>query len=172
VIQDIYSRHGYKQWGRRYLKCCQDVAEKSRRLSDFLQIRALSQEKQEGVDRGVVGNSERGQNQVRTPPPMIQAGTPHPAPVLWELISIKEPAPLYPGVELEGEDNAWYIPPVMRHWIHAINEFSVHQVNPLPEYVEDVREDPLASVHRDDLAADGSEDEMWAALGVVHRSSK
>jgi hypothetical protein len=39
------------------------------------------------------------------------------------------------------------------------------------EYVEDVREDPLAGV-RDDMAADGSEDKMWAALGVVHRVSE
>jgi hypothetical protein len=53
--------------------------------------------------------------------------------------------------------------------IHAIDEFSVHRVDPLPEYVENVRDDLLASVHRDNLAADGSEDEMWAALGVVHR---
>jgi hypothetical protein len=64
----------------------------------------------------------------------------------------------------------WYIPPTMCRRIHAIDEFSVHRVDPLPEYVEDVREDLLASVHRDDLAEDESEDEMWAALGVVYRS--
>jgi hypothetical protein len=66
----------------------------------------------------------------------------------------------------------WYIPPTMRRQIHAIDEFSVHQVDPLPEYVEDVREDPLTGVHRDNLAVDGSEDEMWVALGVVHRVSE
>jgi hypothetical protein len=58
----------------------------------------------------------------------------------------------------------------MRCQIHAINEFSVHWVDPLLEYVEDVREDPLAGVHRDDLAADGSEDELWANLGVHCRA--
>jgi archaellum component FlaC len=44
-------------------------------------------------------------------PPVIQVATPHPAPVLWELIPIDNPAPLCPGVELKGEDDAWYI-----HW--------------------------------------------------------
>ena len=105
-------------------------------------------------------------------PPVIRSSTPFPAPVLQELIPIKDPALLYPGVELEGEDDAWYIPPVMRHHIHAINKFSIHRVDPLLEYVEDVREDLLAGVHRDDLPADGSEDEMWASFGVVHRSTE
>jgi hypothetical protein len=101
--------------------------------------------------------------------PIVRVATPHLAPVLRELIPIEDPASLYPGVKLEGEDNVWYIPPVMRRRIHAIDKFSVHQVDPLPEYVEDVRDDLLASIHQDNLAADGSEDEMWVALGVVHR---
>jgi hypothetical protein len=105
------------------------------------------------------------------PPPVIQVSTPHPAPVLRELIPIEDPSPLHPGVEVEGEDDMWYIPPIMRRQIHAINEFSVHRVDPLPEYVEELRNDPLAGPPREDLAADGSEDEMWAALGVVHRST-
>jgi hypothetical protein len=48
---------------------------------------------------------------------------------------------------------------------------TVHWVDPLPEYMEEVRNDPLAGPLREDLAADGSEDEMWVALGVVHRST-
>jgi hypothetical protein len=84
---------------------------------------------------------------------------------------VTDPAPLFPGVEVEGEDDAWYIPPTMRRRIHAIDEFSVHRVDPLLEYVEEVRNDPLAGPPREDLAADGSEDEMWAALGVVHGST-
>jgi hypothetical protein len=112
---------------------------------------------------------DKRENMPPPPPPVIWTATPHPAPVLWELIPIEEPTPLYPGVELEGEDDLWYIPPVMRRWIHAIDKFSIHRVDPLPEYVEDVREDLLASVHRDDLAADGLEDKMWVNLGVAHR---
>jgi hypothetical protein len=119
----------------------------------------------------VEDSEDERENMAPPPPPIVRVATPHPAPVLWELIPIEDPAPLYPGVKLKGEDDAWYIPPVMRRRIHAIDEFSIHRVDPLLEYVEDVREDPLAGVHRDNLAADGSEDEMWAALGVVHRST-
>jgi hypothetical protein len=60
---------------------------------------------------------------------------------------------------------------MMRRRIHALNEFSSHRVDPVVEYVEEVRNDPLAGPPREDLAADGSEDEMWAALGVVYRST-
>jgi hypothetical protein len=126
------------------------------------------------VDDGgapMVEDSEDERENMAPPlPPVIRIATPHLAPVLRELIPIEEPAPLYPGVELEGEDDTWYIPPTMRRQIHAIDKFSVHRVDPLPEYVEDVREDPLASVHRDNLAADGSEDELWANLGVQRRA--
>jgi hypothetical protein len=118
----------------------------------------------------VEDSEDERENMGLPPPPIIRTATPHPAPVLRELIPIEDPAPLYPGVELEGEDDAWYIPPIMRRRIHTIDEFSIHQVDPLPEYVEDVREDLLASVHRDDLAADGSEDELWANLGVQRRA--
>jgi hypothetical protein len=87
---------------------------------------------------------DKRENMAPPPPPVIQIATPHPAPVLWELIPIDEPAPLHPGVKLKGEDDTWYIPPTMCHRIHAIDKFSVHRVDPLPEYVEEVRNDPLA----------------------------
>jgi hypothetical protein len=127
------------------------------------------------VDDGEVmmveDSEDERENMAPPPPPIIRVATPHLAPVLRELIPIEDPAPLFPGVEVEGEDDAWYIPPTMRHQIHPIDKFSVHRVDPLPEYVEEVRDDLLAGPLREDLAADGSEDEMWAALGVVHRST-
>ena len=119
----------------------------------------------------VEDSEDERENMALPPPPIIRLATPHPAPVLRELILIEDPAPLHPGVDLEGEDDVWYMPPAVRHWIHAIDEFSVHRVDPLPEYVEEVRNDLVAGPPREDLAADGSEDEMWAAMGVVHRSS-
>jgi hypothetical protein len=119
----------------------------------------------------VEDSEDERENMAPPPPPIIRVATPHLAPVLRELIPIEDPAPLFPGVEVEGEDDAWYIPPTMRRRIHPINKFSVHRVDPLPEYVEEVRDDLLAGPLREDLAADGSEDEMWAALGVVHRST-
>jgi hypothetical protein len=76
---------------------------------------------------------EERENMAPPPPLVIRVSTLHPAPVLRELIPIEEPAPLYPGVEVEGEDDTWYIPPTMRRRIHAIDEFSVHRVDPLPE---------------------------------------
>ena len=61
--------------------------------------------------------------------------TPRPLTVLWELIPIEEPAPI-PAVEVEeGEDDAWYIPPVMRCQMHPLNEFTTTTVEPVPEYV-------------------------------------
>jgi hypothetical protein len=120
---------------------------------------------------GMLVEDSEEERENMAPPPIIRIATPHPAPVLRELIPIEEPAPLYPGVKVEGEDDVWYIPPVMRRRIHAIDEFSSHRVDPVPEYVEEVRNDPVAGPPREDLAADGSDDEMWAALGVVHRST-
>jgi hypothetical protein len=114
----------------------------------------------------VEDSEDERENMAPPPPPIIWSATPHPAPVLWELIPIDDPAPIFPGVELEDEDDAWYIPPTMRCRIHAINKFSIHQVDPLPEYVEEIRNDPLAGPPREDLAADGLEDELWANLGV------
>jgi hypothetical protein len=108
------------------------------------------------------------ENMPPPPPPMICTATPHPAPVLRELIPIENPAPV-PMVEVvnaEGEDDAWYIPPVMHHQIHALDEFTTAAIEPVLEYVEDHREDPLAGPHHDDLPMDGSEDELWANLGV------
>ena len=44
-------------------------------------------------------------------------------------------------------------------------------MDPVPEYVEDRRDDPEAGPSREDLAVDRSEDEMWANLGVNHRDT-
>jgi hypothetical protein len=66
------------------------------------------------VDDGgamMVEDSENERENMAPPlPPVIRVVAPHLAPVLWELIPIEDPAPLYPGVELEGEDDVWYIP--------------------------------------------------------------
>jgi hypothetical protein len=105
------------------------------------------------------------------PPPIIRIDTPHPLTVLRELIPIEEPAPVVPAVEVEeGEDDAWYIPPVMCHRIHALDEFTTAAVEPVPEYVEDSRDDLVAGPSWDDLPADGLEDELWANLGVQCRA--
>ena len=63
------------------------------------------------------------------------------------------------------------IPPVMRRRIHALSEFTTAAVDPVPEYVEDRRDDLEAGPSREDLAVDGSEDEMWANLGVNRRDT-
>jgi hypothetical protein len=68
---------------------------------------------------------EERENLAPPPPPIVHVATPHPALVLRELIPIEDPTPL-PGVELEGEDDAWYIPPTMRRRIHTLDEFSIH----------------------------------------------
>jgi hypothetical protein len=105
------------------------------------------------------------------PPPVIRIDTPRPPTVLRELIPIDAPAS-GPAVEVdEGEDDAWYIPPIHRRRIHPLSEFTTAPVDPVPTYVEDRREDPLAGPQRDDLAVDGSEDEMWANLGVNRRDT-
>jgi hypothetical protein len=101
------------------------------------------------------------------PPPVIRLDTPRPPTILRELILIEAPA-----VEVdEGEDDAWYIPPIHRRRIHPLSEFTTAPVDPVPTYVEDRREDPLAGPSREDLAVDGSEDEMWANLGVNRRDT-
>jgi hypothetical protein len=129
------------------------------------------------VDDGgamLVDDSEEERDQenvvpIPVPPPGVRIDTPRPPTVLWELIPIKEPAPV-PAVEVdEGEDDAWYIPPIHRRRIHPLSEFTTAPVDPVPEYVEDRREDPLAGPSREDLAVDGLEDEMWANLGVNRR---
>jgi hypothetical protein len=108
---------------------------------------------------------------IPVPPPIIHLDTPHPPTVLRELIPIEAPAP-EPAVEIdEGEDDAWYIPPIHRRRIHPLSEFTTAPVDPVPTYVEDRRDDPLAGPQRDDLAVDGSEDEMWANLGVNRRDT-
>ena len=105
------------------------------------------------------------------PPPATCLDTPRPPTVLQELIPIEEPAPV-PAVEVdEGEDDVWYIPPIMRRRIHALDEYSTSRVDLVPEYVEDRRDDPEAGPSREDLAVDGSEDEMWANLGVNRRDT-
>jgi hypothetical protein len=91
------------------------------------------------------------------------------------LILIKDLAPVALAVEIvdvKGEDDMWYIPPVMHCQIHALDKYLTSQVEPVPGYVEDVREDPVAGPHHDDLAADSSEDELWVNLGVARRSIK
>ena len=106
---------------------------------------------------------------IPVPPPTIHLDTPRPPTILRELIPIEAPAPI-PAVEIdEGEDDAWYIPLIMCCQIHTLSEFTTTSVDPVPEYVEDCREDPLAGPSREDLAVDGSEDEMWANLRVNRR---
>ena len=131
------------------------------------------------VDDGgamLVDDSEEERDQenivpIPIPPPATRLDTPRPPTVLQELIPIEEPAPV-PAVEVdEGEDDAWYIPPVMRRRIHALSEFTTTAVDPVPEYVEDRRDDPEAGPLREDLAVDGSEDELWANLGVNRRDT-
>jgi hypothetical protein len=131
------------------------------------------------VDDGgamLVDDSEEERDQenvvpIPIPPPTIRLDTPRPPTILRELIPIEAPAPV-PTVEVdEGEDDAWYIPPIHRHWIHPLSEFTTAPIDPVPEYVEDRREDPLAGPSREDLAVDGSEDEMWANLGVNRRDT-
>ena len=129
------------------------------------------------VDDGgamLVDDSEEERDQenvvpIPIPPPVIRLDTPRPPTILRELIPIEAPAPT-PAVEIdEGEDDAWYIPPIMRHRIHALGKFTTAPVDPVPEYVEDRWEDPLAGPSREDLAVDGLEDEMWVNLGVNRR---
>jgi hypothetical protein len=108
---------------------------------------------------------------IPVPPPVIRLDTPRPPTILRELIPIEAPA-LVPAVEVdEGEDDAWYIPPIHRRRIHPLSEFTTAPVDPVPAYVEDRREDPLAGPSREDLAVNGSEDEMWANLGVNRRDT-
>jgi hypothetical protein len=123
------------------------------------------------VDDGgamMVEDLEDERENMPPPPPVICTTTSHPAPVLWELIPIKDPAPIpvVEVVDVEGEDDVWYIPPVIRCQIHALDKYTTAAVEPVLEYVEDHREDLLASPHRDDLPMDGSGDELWANLGV------
>ena len=131
------------------------------------------------VDDGgamLVDDSEEERDQenivpVPVPPPATRFDTPRPPTVLRELIPIEEPAPV-PAVEVdEGEDDAWYIPPIHRRRIHPLNEFTTAAVDPVPEYVEDSWDDPEAGPLREDLAVDGSEDEMWANLGINRRDT-
>ena len=131
------------------------------------------------VDDGgamLVDNLEEERDQenivpIPIPPPTIHLDTPRLPTILWELIPIEAPAPT-PAVEVEeGEDDVWYIPPVLCRQIHPLDEFTTSAVEPVPEYVEDRRDDPVAGPSRDDLAVDGSEDEMWANLRVNHRAT-
>jgi hypothetical protein len=108
---------------------------------------------------------------IPAPPPVIHIATPRPPTVLRELIPIDNPAPLVPAAEgEEGEDDMWYIPPITCCRIHALDKFTTAAVEPVPEYVEDWRDDPVAGPSWDDLPADGSEDELWVNLGVHHRA--
>jgi hypothetical protein len=97
------------------------------------------------VDDGgamLVDDSEEERDQenivpIPVPPPIIRLDTPRPPTTVRELIPIKAPAPV-PAVEVdEGEDDAWYIPPIHCRWIHPLSEFTTAPVDPVPEYVED-----------------------------------
>jgi hypothetical protein len=132
-----------------------------------------------GVDDGgamLVDDSEDERDQenvvpIPVPPPVIRLDTPCPPTILQELIPIEVPAP-EPAVEVdEGEDDAWYIPPIHHRRIHPLSEFTTAPVDPVPAYVADRLDDPLAGPSREDLAVDGSEDEMWANLGVNRRDT-
>jgi hypothetical protein len=71
------------------------------------------------------------------PPPAVRLDTPRPPTILRELIPIEAPAP-EPAVEVdEGEDDAWYIPPIHRRRIHPLSEFTTAPVDPVPTYVKD-----------------------------------
>ena len=97
--------------------------------------------------------------------------TPRPPTILQELIPIEAPAPT-PAVQVEeGEDNAWYIPPILHHRIYPLNKFTTAAVDAVPEYIEDRRDDLVTGPSRDDLAVDGLEDEMWANLRVNRRAT-
>jgi hypothetical protein len=132
----------------------------------------------DNVDDGgamMVEDSEDERENIPPPPPFLShQDAPHPAPIFHSLILIEDPAPT-PAVEVvdvdaEGEDDAWYIPPIHRRQIHPLDEFTTAAVEPVPEYVEDRREDPVVGPHRDDLPVDRLEDELWANLGVNLRS--
>ena len=54
--------------------------------------------------------------------------------------------------------------------MHPLDKFTTAAMEPVPEYVEDCWDDPVAGPSWDDLAVDGSEDEMWVNLGVNRRA--
>ena len=131
------------------------------------------------VDDGgamLVDDSEEERDQenvvpIPIPPPAIRLDTPRPLTILRELIPIEGPAPT-PAVEVgEGEDDAWYIPPVLHRRVYPLNEFTTAAVEPVPEYIEDRRDDLVAGPSQYDLAVDGLEDELWANLRVNQRAT-
>jgi hypothetical protein len=146
--------------------------------SSLTSTNLMSDDEYADVDDGgamMVEDSEDEWENVPPPPPVLPCqDTPHPAPVFRSLIPIEDLAPTpavgVVGVDAEGEDDVWYIPPIHCCWIHPLDEFTTAAVEPVPKYVEDRREDPFAGPHWDDLLVDGSEDELWANLGVNLRS--
>jgi hypothetical protein len=107
---------------------------------------------QEFDDGGVmlVEDLEDEGNEEKFVPILVPApwvSTPFPGVVLNTLIPIEDPAPVVPSIDVDtkGEDDAWYIPPVFRHQVYHLDEYSMAHVDPVPDYVEDVREDPMAS---------------------------
>ena len=74
------------------------------------------------VDDGgamLVDDSEEEREQeniapIPIPPPAVRLDTPRPPTILRELIPIEAPAPVLAVEVDEGEDDAWYIPPIMR----------------------------------------------------------
>jgi hypothetical protein len=79
-------------------------------MTDDLLIDAEFQDVDEGGAM-MEEDSEDERDQENVPPPVIQVDTPYPAPVVWSLIPIENPAPVTPAVKVtaEGEDDAWYI---------------------------------------------------------------
>ena len=75
------------------------------------------------------------------PPPAVCLDTPRPPTILQELIPIEAPAPIFVVAVEEGEDDAWYIPPIHRRWIHPLSKFTTATVEPVLEYVKDCRDD-------------------------------
>jgi hypothetical protein len=91
-------------------------------------------------DRGAMMVEDSKDEQKNIPPPVLpHQDTPHPAPVVVAVEVV--------DVDAEGEDDAWYIPPVFHCHIHPLDEYSTAHVDLLPGYMADAREDPLASPH-------------------------
>jgi hypothetical protein len=73
---------------------------------------------------------------IPVPPPVIRLNTPRPPTILRELIPIEAPTP-EPAMEVdEGEDDAWYIPPIHRrrihpHWGQGYLDFSGNMLSTL-----------------------------------------
>jgi hypothetical protein len=141
-------------------------------LVDLTSEGLMDSEYQNMDDGGAMLVEDSEDEQENIPPPVVQVDTPHLAPIVQSLIPIKDPAPVAPAVKVvdadaEGKDDMWYIPLIYHCCVLPLDEYSTSCVEPVPGYVEDAREDLLASPHQDDLAGDRLEDEMWAMSRLV-----